>query len=82
MNPKAAQTFRAGVTCIVIAVIIGLIGAYGANMGGFGENMAGSLIIIAAAVIGLVGLGCLIGGGVMVARQEKSDTNHSRPSTG
>jgi hypothetical protein len=82
VNPKAAQTFGAGVACIVIAVIIGLVGAYGANMSGIRENMAASLIIIAAAVIGLVGLGCLIGGGVMLALQEKSDTNQSRSSTG
>ena len=82
MNPKAAQTFATGVACIVIAVIIGLVGAYGAKMGGLGETMASSLIIIAAAVIGLVGLGCLIGGGVMVALQEKRDTNQNRPSRG
>jgi hypothetical protein len=51
-------------------------------MSGIRESMAGSLIIIAAAVIGLVGLGCLIGGGVMVALQEKRDTNQRQPNMG
>jgi hypothetical protein len=68
VNPRAAQTLGAGVACIVIAIIVGLIGYYGITTG---ELPAGGFMVIAAAVIGLVGLGCVIGGGVMAGAATK-----------
>jgi hypothetical protein len=69
VNPKAAQTLIGGVACIVIGVIMGFIGFYSISTGG---GMVGGYLFIAAGIIILVGVGCLIGGGVIAAATRKT----------
>jgi len=72
VNPKAAQILVAGVACIVIAIIMGFIGLYSISTGAYRETgMAVGYLFIAAGIIILVGVGCLIGGGVIAAASRK-----------
>jgi hypothetical protein len=68
VNPKAAQILVAGVACIVIAIIMGFIGLYSITTGG----MAVGYLFIAAGIIILVGIGCLIGGVVIAVASRKT----------
>lgn len=66
MNEKAARSLGRGIACIVVAIIIGFIGAM-FSTSGYSENAIGGFMLVGAAIIGIIGLGCLISGGVMAA---------------
>lgn len=67
---KGVQALAAGITCLVIAFIIGFAAYSLSQNGGVGEGMASGFMIIIAGIIGLIGIGKLIYGGILAGARQ------------